>query len=83
MFFSTKENCPGSYFVTAIIAVLSVLCLGVPWLWATMIGFCLSAVSPAVVVPCLMALQSNGFGVEKGVSTLLAVTMSLQLVLSQ
>ena len=41
-----------------------------------MIGFCLSVVSPAVVVPCLLALQSNGFGVEKGVPTLVMASAS-------
>jgi len=61
---------------TAIITVLSVLCLGVPWLWAAMIGFCLSAVSPAVVVPCLLALQGNGFGVDQGVPTLVMASAS-------
>ena len=37
-----------------------------PWLWGFMLGFVLSAVSPAVVVPCLLSLQSRGLGVAKG-----------------
>ena len=61
---------------TAVITGLSVLCLGVPWLWAAMIGFCLSAVSPAVVVPCLLALQSSGFGVDEGIPTLVMASAS-------
>ena len=35
-----------------------------------MLGFVLSAVSPAVVVPCLLSLQSRGLGVDKGMSNL-------------
>ena len=31
-----------------------------------MLGFVLAAVSPAVVVPCLLALQARGLGVDKG-----------------
>ena len=61
---------------TVIITVLSVLCLGVPWLWAALIGFCLSAVSPAVVVPCLLSLQNSGFGVDEGIPTLVMASAS-------
>ena len=43
---------------------------GLPWLWGFMLGFVLSAVSPAVVVPCLLSLQSRGLGVNKGMSNL-------------
>ena len=39
---------------------------GLPWVWAFMLGFVLAAVSPAVVVPCLLALQARGLGVDKG-----------------
>ena len=31
--------------------------LGMPWLWGFMLGFVLAAVSPAVVVSCLLNLQ--------------------------
>ena len=31
-----------------------------------MMGFVLAAVSPAVIIPCLMSLSNRGYGVEKG-----------------
>ena len=51
---------------SCIVAILSHFILGLPWLWGFMLGFVLSAVSPAVVVPCLLSLQSRGLGVDKG-----------------
>ena len=51
---------------SCIAAILSHFILGLPWLWGFMLGFVLSAVSPAVVVPCLLSLQSRGLGVDKG-----------------
>ena len=38
-----------------------------------MLGFVRAAVSPAVVVPCLLALQARGLGVDKG-ETLIGIT---------
>ena len=42
---------------TFVVAVASHLLLDFPWLWGFMLGFVLAAVSPAVVVPCLLQLQ--------------------------
>ena len=47
---------------------LNLTLLGLPWMWGFMLGFVLSAVSPAVVVPCLLSLQTRGLGVSKGLS---------------
>ncbi|XP_047442665.1 sodium/hydrogen exchanger 9B2 [Mugil cephalus] len=52
-------------------AVVSHFLLGLPWVWAFILGFVLSAVSPAVVVPSMLLLQREGLGVEKGIPTLL------------
>ena len=52
------------------VAVLSNLLLGFPWTVGFMLGFILAAVSPAVIIPCLMSLSSRGYGVAKGVPTL-------------
>ena len=41
--------------------------LGLPWLWAALLGCVLAAVSPAVVVPCLLTLQDRGLGVKRSV----------------
>lgn len=35
-----------------------------------MLGSIIAAVSPAVVVPCLFRLRSKGYGVAKGIPTL-------------
>ena len=44
---------------TLVVAVASHLLLNFPWLWGFMLGFVLAAVSPAVVVPCLLQLQGT------------------------
>lgn len=37
---------------------------------AFLLGSVIAAVSPAVVVPCLFRLRSKGYGVSKGIPTL-------------
>ncbi|XP_071492549.1 sodium/hydrogen exchanger 9B2-like [Diadema antillarum] len=64
-----------------IIAVVSHFMLRFPWDWAFMLGFVLAAVSPAVVVPCLLVLQKKGFGQRKGIPTLAIASCSLDNVL--
>jgi len=64
-------------FVEAIVvAVLSNLILGFPWTVGFMLGFVLAAVSPAVIIPCLMSLSQRGYGVEKGIPTLVIAACS-------
>lgn len=58
------------------------LILGFPWLWGLMLGFVLAAVSPAVVVPCLLQLQNEGYGVSKGIPTLVMAAASVDDVLA-
>lgn len=53
------------------IAVASHFIMGLPWVWGFILGFVLGAVSPAVVVPSMLLLQKDGYGVEQGVPTLL------------
>jgi len=52
------------------VAVLSNLILGLPWTVGFMLGFILAAVSPAVIIPALMSLSGRGYGVAKGIPTL-------------
>ncbi|XP_034251422.1 sodium/hydrogen exchanger 9B1-like [Thrips palmi] len=52
------------------IAVASHYFLNFPWLWGFLLGCVLGAVSPAVVVPSLLWLKSEGYGENKGISTL-------------
>ena len=52
------------------VALAARVLLGLPWQWGFMLGFVLAAVSPAVVVSCLLNLQERGYGVTKGIPTL-------------
>lgn len=55
----------------AAMAVLSHYLLNLPWLMAWSLGSIFAAVSPAVVVPCLYRLRTKGYGVAKGIPTLI------------
>ena len=64
-------------FVEAVaVAVLSNLLLGFPWTVGFMLGFVLAAVSPAVIIPSLMSLSQRGYGVVKGIPTLVIAACS-------
>merc|ERR1712080_352082 len=58
------------------VAICSNLILGLPWTVGLMLGFVLAAVSPAVIIPCLMSLSQRGFGVKKGIPTLVIAACS-------
>jgi NhaP-type Na+/H+ or K+/H+ antiporter len=58
------------------VAILSKLLLGFTWKVGIMLGFVLAAVSPAVIIPCLMELSQKGYGVEKGIPTLVIAACS-------
>jgi len=58
------------------VAALSHFILGFPWTVGLMLGFVLAAVSPAVIIPCLMSLSQRGFGVAKGIPTLVIAACS-------
>ena len=45
-------------------------------------SFVLAAVSPAVVVPCLLSLQEQGYGNDKGIPTLVIAAASIDDVLA-
>ncbi|NWU97330.1 SL9B2 protein, partial [Upupa epops] len=62
---------------TCTAAVLAYLLMHLPWQWGFILGFVLGAVSPAVVVPSMLILQAGGYGVEKGVPTLLMAAGSI------
>ena len=44
-----------------------------------MMGFVLAAVSPAVIIPCLMSLSNRGYGVEKGKKIKLLILTEIKL----
>ncbi|CAN8005414.1 unnamed protein product [Ixodes pacificus] len=66
----------------AAVAVSAKLLLGFPWLWGTLLGFVLGAVSPAVVVPSMLWLQCEGLGVDQGIPTLVMAAASFDDVLA-
>lgn len=45
-------------------------------------SFIISAVSPAVIVPCLIGLKRSGYGLDKGISTMVVAVASLADILS-
>ncbi|CAK6978864.1 sodium/hydrogen exchanger 9B2 [Scomber scombrus] len=66
----------------SVIAVVSHFLLELPWVWGFILGFVLAAVSPAVVVPSMLLLQREGYGVEKGIPTLLMAAGSFDDILA-
>jgi len=50
--------------------------------FATVCRFVLAAVSPAVVVPSLLALDAQGYGVDKGIPTLVIAASSIDDVIA-
>ncbi|XP_065223892.1 putative SLC9B1-like protein SLC9B1P1 [Planococcus citri] len=57
-------------------AVAAHYIMGMPWIWALLLGFELGAVSPAIVVPALQTIKEKGYGENKGISTLLIAASS-------
>lgn len=51
--------------------------LDLPPVWGLLLGFILGAVSPAIVVPSLLQLQKGGYGVDKGIPSLVVGASSL------
>lgn len=67
---------------TVVVAVVSHFLLDFPIVWGLLMGFVLAAVSPAVVVPGLISLQEMGYGVDKGIPTLVIAASSVDDVLA-
>lgn len=65
-----------------IITVLTHFLLDLPWMWSFLLGSIIAAVSPAVVVPCLFRLRSKGYGVAKGIPTLIIAVAGIDDALS-
>lgn len=52
------------------------LIFDMPWLLCIGLGFCLAAVSPAVLVPSVMILQKASYGTKKGIPMCLIAASS-------
>jgi NhaP-type Na+/H+ or K+/H+ antiporter len=66
----------------ATVAIVAGVLLDMPATWALLLGFVVAAVSPAVVVPSLLELQGRGYGVSKGIPTMVLAAASFDDVLS-
>ncbi|XP_051801515.1 LOW QUALITY PROTEIN: sodium/hydrogen exchanger 9B2 [Acanthochromis polyacanthus] len=64
------------------IALISHFLMDLPWGMGLHSGFVLGAVSPAVVVPSMLLLQKDGYGVEQGIPTLLMAAGSFDDILA-
>ncbi|MED6254772.1 Sodium/hydrogen exchanger 9B2 [Ataeniobius toweri] len=64
------------------VALISHFLMGLPWVWSFILGFVLGAVTPAVVVPSMLLLQKDGYGVEQGIPTLLMAAGSFDDILA-
>ena len=64
------------------VAAVSSFLFDLPLLWGLLLGFVISAVSPAVVVPSLLDLQQKGYGVAKGIPTMVLAAASFDDVIS-
>lgn len=54
-----------------VVMIMSRFLLGLPWVYSSLAASIVAAVSPAVVVPCLFRLRIKGYGVAKGIPTLI------------
>ena len=52
------------------------------WDWCLMLGFIIAAVSPAVVVPSLTDLQCRGYGVSKGIPSMVLAASGIDDVIA-
>lgn len=65
-----------------VVGVLSHYFLGLPLLWGFALGSIIAAVSPAVVVACLVKVRAKGYGVAKGIPTLIIAVSGIDDALS-
>ncbi|XP_076271240.1 sodium/hydrogen exchanger 9B1-like [Rhynchophorus ferrugineus] len=62
----------GPWLIEAIVvALMSHYLMTIPWDYAFALGSAVAAVSPAVTVPCLLRLRAKGYGIAKGIPTMI------------
>ena len=67
---------------TITIAISSNILLSLPIEWGFLLGFILAAVSPAVVVSGVLPLKEHGYGLDKGIPTILIASSSVDDILA-
>ncbi|XP_019875363.2 sodium/hydrogen exchanger 9B2 isoform X2 [Aethina tumida] len=65
-----------------VVAISSHYLIDLSWKFSCALGSIVAAVSPAVLVPCLIRLRSKGYGVAKGIPTLIIAVASIDDALS-
>jgi NhaP-type Na+/H+ or K+/H+ antiporter len=65
-----------------VVTAASYYLLGLPFIESGMLGFIVAAVSPAVVVPTMLELKEGGFGIKKGIPTLVLAGASVDNVIA-
>ncbi|XP_076454001.1 sodium/hydrogen exchanger 9B2-like isoform X2 [Babylonia areolata] len=73
--------CP-SLVEAAVDSVAAHLILGFSWPWAILLAFVMAVVSPAVIVPSMLGLSDRGYGLDKGIPTLVIAAVSMDAVLA-
>ncbi len=61
---------------------ISRLLLGLPWAEAGMLGFIVAAVSPAVIVPAMLQLKQEGWGMKRGIPVIVLAGASVDDVIA-
>ncbi|XP_060518367.1 sodium/hydrogen exchanger 9B2-like isoform X2 [Cylas formicarius] len=71
------------WLIEAVVCALATrYLLGMAWRYTILLGTIIAAVAPAVVVPCLFRLRSKGYGVTKGIPTLIIAVAGIDDALS-
>ncbi|MCD6322342.1 MAG: cation:proton antiporter [Clostridiales bacterium] len=66
----------------AAVTYIATLAFGMGWIEAGMLGFTISAVSPAVVVPAMLDFSKKGIGANKGIPTIILAGSSVDAILA-
>lgn len=66
----------------AVVTVMAHYILHLPWMFGLALGCAIAAVSPAVVVACLLRIREKGYGVAKGIPTLIIAVSGIDDALS-
>jgi Kef-type K+ transport system membrane component KefB len=64
------------------VALMAKWFLSFSWPWAFMLGYVVAPISPAVVIPSVLALQDQGYGTTTGIPSLMVAAAAIDDVLS-
>ncbi|GFY60752.1 hypothetical protein TNIN_92691 [Trichonephila inaurata madagascariensis] len=63
------------------VTIIAHYLLGLPFIFSCMLGWLMSSISPEVVMPIILKHESKGYGVKKGIPTLIIAACSLDDIL--